>query len=981
LFDQPGVVSRIVCVFGASGCGKTRVLMRLARAARMRGFVPLAVDLFDSPLVSLSSAIYGRSVCLIDDDHSAGNDVLVHLALRSARPHVVLRASREDALNVSSVGLTKLSAEALLSSVVGESPGTVAACRRAAERADGNPGRFVGLIDPRCKASGTATVRVDAGRVSVGGNSRAAEQAPAYGEPPESAPIAWPVPGEVTALRRQMQEGIRHLGDGRHAPGERDLRQAIGGLARRAEWTEAAEGSLALAASLLKRGRPQDAKTVLDAARDACRRAAGERLPILAATLSGTASIDLGRLEEAETLVSAAQTVAAHGDDRAALASVSLTLARARFWRGRYTDAADALRPILHVELATDDRVRVDVMRARLAVAQDEVAVAVGTSAEAVARADTLARFDLVALATCAAAFAHLAAGDLAAVRRDVAACAAAARATRDPLRRVRAELLLCEHLRRAGLVDEARRVFAPLRRLPASALPRIVRARRDLLAELLTPGAQPLEVVAREIAATGFHALALLVPKEVRQQHRERTPLTSVTDAISLMRLCQSATDETTTLTRVCELVAGQTHAAAAACFGVEAGALARLASCGRIEPACAQRAVDAGVFIAPHQRDERVESAAPVKYGGAVLGALAIRWVIGSMPVHERVAAVVEIATAAVAPIVAAALAGRRRAEAAAFSELLGVTEVMLDVRRAVERAAGAPFAVLVEGESGSGKELVARAIHKGGPRRDRPFVTLNCAALPDDLVESELFGHARGAFTGAVGDRAGVFEEANTGTLFLDEVGELSPRAQAKILRVIQEGELRRIGENTSRRVDVRVVSATNRELRAETASGKFRLDLLYRLDVLRIAVPPLRERREDIPVLAEHIWREASGRCGSRATLGAPVLAALAKYDWPGNVRELQNVLAALVVRAGRRGVVPVSALPPVFNEAPVADAWRLHQARRTFEENFVRAALARCGGRRVQAANELGLTRQGLAKLMARLRISDVDGDS
>jgi transcriptional regulator with PAS, ATPase and Fis domain len=298
------------------------------------------------------------------------------------------------------------------------------------------------------------------------------------------------------------------------------------------------------------------------------------------------------------------------------------------------------------------------------------------------------------------------------------------------------------------------------------------------------------------------------------------------------------------------------------------------------------------------------------------------------------------------------------------------------MVEVRRSVERAAAAPFAVLIEGESGSGKELVARAIHRGGTRRDRPFVTLNCAALPDDLVESELFGHARGAFTGAVGERVGVFEEAHTGTLFLDEVGELSPRAQAKVLRVIQEGELRRIGENVSRRVDVRIVSATNRDLRAEAAGGRFRVDLLYRLDVVRISMPPLRDRREDIALLAEHIWRETTSRYGSHATLGVAVAAALARHDWPGNVRELQNVLAALVVRVGRRGIVPASALPPAFGEHPAAEGCRLDNARRAFDEHFVRAALVRCGGRRAQAAAELGLTRQGLAKLMRRLGIAD-----
>jgi transcriptional regulator with GAF, ATPase, and Fis domain len=973
LFEQPGLSPRCVCVFGPRGCGKTRLLARLARSARTEGFIPLAVDLLDS---RLSAVIDDRSVCLIDDERSSPVAVLAEVAMRSRRPHVVLRASTEDTRGLPSVRLTKLSSQALASSVVVGAGVSAAALRRAAARADGNPGRFISLINPASAVPARRSALFDPRRHAVAGKSRVAEQAPVYGGTASPAPGVWPVPAEVTALRRQAQEGIRHLEDGRHAPGERDLRQAIGGLTRRGEWTEAAEGSLALAASMLKRGRPQDARVVLDGVRDVCRRAAGERLVILAATLSGSASIDLGRLDEAETVLAAAQTVAAHDECRAALVPVSIALARARFWRGQYADAQAALRPVTEGDLGTSDRVRVDVMRARLALAHDDIATAVATSAEAVERADALARFDLVALATSAAAFAHLVAGDLTAVRRDVAACAAASRATRDPLRRVRAELLLCEHLRRAGLLDEARRTFAPLRRLPASALPRIVRARRDLLAELLTPGAQPGEVVAREISVTGFHALSLLVPKEVRCEHRDRAPSASVEDAIAILRICQTAVDEATTLTQVCEQVTRQLHAAAAAFFGVEAGGLARLVSHGRIEQGCAQRAVEAGLTIGPHQNGERVEAAAPVKYGGAVIGALAIRWVIGSVPMHERVAAVTEMATAAAAPVIAASLAGRRRAEAAAYNELLGIGEAMAEVRRAVERAATAPFAVLIEGESGSGKELVARAIHKGGPRRDRGFVTLNCAALPDDLIESELFGHARGAFTGAVGERAGVFEEAHTGTLFLDEVGELSPRAQAKVLRVIQEGELRRVGENTSRRVDVRVVSATNRELRAETAAGRFRLDLLYRLDVLRIEVPPLRDRREDIPVLAEHIWRDAAGRCGSRATLGASVFAALAKYDWPGNVRELQNVLAALVVRAGRRGVVPVSALPAMFTDAPVADAWRLDQARRVFEVNFVRAAMARCGGRRVQAATELGLTRQGLAKLMHRLGIAD-----
>ena len=238
----------------------------------------------------------------------------------------------------------------------------------------------------------------------------------------------------------------------------------------------------------------------------------------------------------------------------------------------------------------------------------------------------------------------------------------------------------------------------------------------------------------------------------------------------------------------------------------------------------------------------------------------------------------------------------------------ELAGESRPLDDLRRAIVRAAAAPFAVLIEGESGVGKELVARAIHRLSPRAARRFCDVNCAALPDELVEGELFGHARGAFTGAVGDRAGLFEDASGGTLFLDEVSELSPRAQAKLLRVLQQHEVRRLGETASRPIDVRVVAAANRPMVLEAAEGRFRTDLLYRLDVIRLRVPPLRDRPDDVPVLAERFWRAAAARVGTRATLGEPVLRALTHYAWPGNVRELQNVMAALAVAAPSSGRV-------------------------------------------------------------------------
>ena len=275
---------------------------------------------------------------------------------------------------------------------------------------------------------------------------------------------------------------------------------------------------------------------------------------------------------------------------------------------------------------------------------------------------------------------------------------------------------------------------------------------------------------------------------------------------------------------------------------------------------------------------------------------------------------------------------------------------------------------------GESGSGKELVARALHQLSPRRDRRFCDVNCAALPDDLLESELFGHTKGAFTGAVADRAGLIEEADGGTLFLDEVADLSPRAQAKLLRVLQQQEVRRVGATISRKVDIRVVSAANRDMRVAVAEGRFRQDLLYRLDVIRIRMPPLRERPEDIPDLADHLWRAAAERVGSQAVLTHGALAALARYHWPGNVRELQNVMAGVAVSAPPRGPVKPGLLPPIVTGAPSASTTRLADARDQFERRFIELALARAGGRRARAARELGLSRQGLLKIMTRLGI-------
>jgi Nif-specific regulatory protein len=310
----------------------------------------------------------------------------------------------------------------------------------------------------------------------------------------------------------------------------------------------------------------------------------------------------------------------------------------------------------------------------------------------------------------------------------------------------------------------------------------------------------------------------------------------------------------------------------------------------------------------------------------------------------------------------------------------ELLGVSEAMTTVRKAIVRAAAAPFAVLIEGESGVGKELAARAVHHLSARRERKFCDLNCAALPEELLESELFGHARGAFSGAVVDRAGLFEEADGGTLLLDEVADLSARAQAKLLRAIQQQEVRRVGESFSRKIDVRVIAAANRDMRAEAAAGRFRPDLLYRLDVVRIQIPPLRERPADIPLLAEHCWSLVTARTGSKARLSPATLTELSRYHWPGNVRELQNEVQRIVIQLEPGAFATPELLSPrirqvegLVSRAGVTKG-TLKEMMDAVEKFFLIEALREHGNNKTNAAKTLGITREGLHK---KLRQYDI----
>jgi DNA-binding NtrC family response regulator len=302
-------------------------------------------------------------------------------------------------------------------------------------------------------------------------------------------------------------------------------------------------------------------------------------------------------------------------------------------------------------------------------------------------------------------------------------------------------------------------------------------------------------------------------------------------------------------------------------------------------------------------------------------------------------------------------------RLRETSGLKHLLGRSAAMQQLRELIQQVAATDAAVLILGESGTGKELVAHAIHYGGRRADRPLVKVSCAALPEGLLESELFGHERGAFTGARDRRKGRFELANGGTLFLDEVGDLSPQTQAKLLRVLQEQEFERVGGTETICVDVRLIAATNRDLEGLVAEGTFREDLYYRLNVVPIRVPPLRERVEDVPILVAHFLRVFAERWQKSVPEVTPeALALLCRHSWPGNVRELQHVAESMLVFS-RGEPIGVAALPPVIRgEERVSDSGDRppNTTLRDLERQAIARTLVATGGNKRKAAEILGI---------------------
>jgi two-component system response regulator AtoC len=311
-----------------------------------------------------------------------------------------------------------------------------------------------------------------------------------------------------------------------------------------------------------------------------------------------------------------------------------------------------------------------------------------------------------------------------------------------------------------------------------------------------------------------------------------------------------------------------------------------------------------------------------------------------------------------------------------------VVGRSPAMVEVYKTIARVAPGRSTVLILGESGTGKELIARAIHQNSPRRKRPFVAIDCGGLTETLLESELFGHVRGAFTGAIGDAPGLFAEADGGTIFLDEIGDVSPALQAKLLRVLQEHQIRPVGGSMWRAVDVRVIAATNRDLATAVEEGRFREDLYYRLKVVTLQLPPLRERREDVPLLVDHLVRRAARECRKAVTgVSEQALEWLRGYHWPGNVRELAHVLERGVALA-QQEVLTAEDLPEELRRPGPAPARATPDDRPTLAElkrRYVHRVFEESGGNVSRAAQVLGVDRRSLYRMLQRYGVTPRGG--
>jgi DNA-binding NtrC family response regulator/tetratricopeptide (TPR) repeat protein len=948
-----------IAVTGEPHSGLRTLRLGAARTARLEGFVPLAASVVRH-CAWIARSVVDRHVCVLCGDvpgePEAVASLLSRLGSTSARRHVVLRfgrgTRRGPVVLVERMGIMAMTQMVFVDAECGPSADELFA---SARKAHGRPGEFLALL-------GACARRGD--RQHSMAVHESVQPYELLDRHPAPAPLGRRrgLPG---ALHRAPERGEALARAGRHGAAARLLRRALRVLAAREEHDEAARCALQIGWLSLERGLPAAAAESFENARALSTTGV---TAVRAGLGTGIAWTDDGRLVEAEAALRAASLGAQALDDLELAAQARTGLARCLLWQGRYDEAAAVLRVASDTCLGAREQARASVTLARVLIAEKASTAAVRTARMAVGHSTAAGNPQVRASALRALAEAVAAAGECNAAADHLRTGLEIARAAHLPLETARLRLAglriqaqdgsrSAEHRRAAARLAGASGRWPGLLRFYARAVCAQVEG-----ADIDAPTRAFIE-------ASGAAAIT----------HMVSTPSSNpVAELEAFLALGQTAPDDRAAVDRIVEQLRSRLRAATVVVIGPEPERRT-IAISGRPwsgEPHAAWRVIATGLAVAAQAAIEPCEAAEPLRYSGEVIGSVAARWIAGSIIDPGRAGSLLRVGGLAMAASVRALL------DTSVFAavtygpgeEILGESAPAKSMRESIARAARAPYPVLIEGESGSGKELVARAIHRLGPRRDRRFCAINCAALSDELLEAELFGHARGAFTGAVGDRAGLFEEADGGTLFLDEIGELSARAQAKLLRVLQDGQVRRVGENVSRRVDVRIVAATNRRLAHEAEAGRFRADLRFRLDVVRIEVPPLRDRAGDVPLLASSFWTDAAARMGSRATLSPDTLAALARYDWPGNVRELQNVIAWMAVHSPSRGRITAAAVPAHVAQAGAIAGSSFEAARSDFERRFVKAALATSSGHRARAAQALGVTRQGLAKMLRRLRI-------